>query len=766
MKASDVLVRYAAGERNFQRVNLRGQSFRGENLSGVDFSEADLRSTDLSNANLTGANFTGAKCGLQRRWAIFILIFSWLLSAILAVGIYVAAVPVALIFDSSNIFDSDSLALKITGWIITFILITLLILILRKGIRAVAVAVAVGGIFSIVITLAAIFPALIADAAIGAKAVPVALSLAAVTISIFVLIPIMILAKARVLLEESVVLLILIIVATILFAGAGYFEQELEEGAITGAVMVPFTIALTLAACSALGISFVLALTVGSKKAGILAVVFASSLVILISVGAVIEEQVAFLAIGVFGLAILLVIAWISWRAFKGDERDTWIRSSAITIAALGGTKFYSANLLKANLASTKLKNADFRKADLAGVRWYGAKKLDSVRPGNTYLQNAQVRQWLTGKGVDKNFDHQNLRGINLQGANLTDASFIGADLSEANLQDTDLSRAKLVQTQLDKTDFTGATLTGAYIEDWGITADTKLEGVKCECVFMRLPTKENPNPRRKPDNENDKFEDDDFADFIKPIVDTLDLYHNQGIDPRAIAISWKQLVENNPEANLQFAAMEVKGKDNLLLRFKAALKADLSHLNAEYFNIYNYFKALADAESKKLIVEKDNRIQQLEKFVMTGLNSPKFQNIREIKMSNDYSRTQNISGGTINNSGAGAFSLGDISGTVANTINQLPNFENEPDKKELKELLDQLQTAVKEAELDEEEKAESLEQIQAIASSLTNTQDGAVKKTAKRAMKLLRGTAAALPPSAAMVTICNQLPDLIAKIF
>ncbi|QLE52601.1 hypothetical protein FD724_31875 (plasmid) [Nostoc sp. C057] len=28
---------------------------------------------------------------------------------------------------------------------------------------------------------------------------------------------------------------------------------------------------------------------------------------------------------------------------------------------------------------------------------------------------------------------------------------------------------------------------------------------------------------------------------FIKPIFDTLDLYQNQGFDPRAIAISFKQ---------------------------------------------------------------------------------------------------------------------------------------------------------------------------------------------------------------------------------
>ena len=119
-----------------------------------------------------------------------------------------------------------------------------------------------------------------------------------------------------------------------------------------------------------------------------------------------------------------------------------------------------------------------------------------------------------------------------------------------------------------------------------------------------------------------------------------------------------------------------------------------------------------------------------------------------------------------IHHSGSGAFNLGEISGKVVNTINQLPNFETEPDKKELKTLLSKLQTAVLETELEEDDQQDTLEQIQAIAESLQNSQDDAVKRTAKKAMKMIRGTAAALPPSAAMVTICNQLPDLISKIF
>jgi hypothetical protein len=36
-------------------------------------------------------------------------------------------------------------------------------------------------------------------------------------------------------------------------------------------------------------------------------------------------------------------------------------------------------------------------------------------------------------------------------------------------------------------------------------------------------------------DNWDETFKDGDFADFIKPIVDTLDFYHNSGVDPRVI---------------------------------------------------------------------------------------------------------------------------------------------------------------------------------------------------------------------------------------
>ncbi len=115
---------------------------------------------------------------------------------------------------------------------------------------------------------------------------------------------------------------------------------------------------------------------------------------------------------------------------------------------------------------------------------------------------------------------------------------------------------------------------------------------------------------------------------------------------------------------------------------------------------------------------------------------------------------------------------LPQLTNVDSNNIEQPNNNENQVitqdklNRNELKELLNNLKNAVLEEDLDEEEKEDCLEQIQKIEKALQNTQEAKNKKTAKKAMKMLRGPAADLSSNAAMVTVCNQLPDLIAKIF
>ncbi|MBD2472269.1 pentapeptide repeat-containing protein [Nostoc sp. FACHB-145] len=325
------------------------------------------------------------------------------------------------------------------------------------------------------------------------------------------------------------------------------------------------------------------------------------------------NESAYLITVGI-ALVIITCSIYVGWEAINTDKKYWLIQTFAIAIASQGGTRFHGATLIETNFAGATLKCTDFKSAILIRTCFERVKMFDLIRPGTTYLKSKEVRQLLlTKQGQARNFDRQDLRGVNLEGANLADASFIGADLSEANLRDADLSRAKLSQTQLDGTDFSGAILTGACIEDWGITSHTKLYGVKCEYVFMRSPTPGDPNPRRKPDNWNETFADGDFDDFIKPLVDTLDLYHNSSVDPRVIAIAFKQLAENNPDAKLEIVAMEKRGQDKFLLRAKTAPDADKSQLSAEYIDLYNQYIALPKVDLIYLLAQKDGQVKSLE---------------------------------------------------------------------------------------------------------------------------------------------------------
>ena len=292
----------------------------------------------------------------------------------------------------------------------------------------------------------------------------------------------------------------------------------------------------------------------------------------------------------------------------------------------------------------------------------------------------------------------------------------------------------------------------------------------------MREPTKEDPNPRRKPDNRNETFKDGDFADFIKPIVDTLDLYHNQDVDPRAIAISFKELAEKHPEAGLEIVAMEKRGGDKFLLKAATAPDANHSELNAEYFETYNEIKALAEREIKVLIEEKDSRISSLENMIATALQRPSFyaenyhnqgDTMSETKgnisiTSGDGSKISGVAGAGENMTGS---AMADVSGTVTIAINELPD-SSEPEKPGIKELLSQLQAAINDPNLADDDKAQALEQIKVLAEAGQNPNNEAAQKQAKKAMGFLKVIAEGLPSAATLVVACKDILPAIARFF
>lgn len=108
---------------------------------------------------------------------------------------------------------------------------------------------------------------------------------------------------------------------------------------------------------------------------------------------------------------------------------------------------------------------------------------------------------------------------------------------------------------------------------------------------------------------------------------------------------------------------------------------------------------------------------------------------------------------------------IGAISGSVTNTINQLPTSSN-PDIPGIKELLAQLQAAIEaESELPDEDKAEALEQVKTLAEAGQRPEDNVLQKAAKTSMKILKGTVASLSDAAKLAESCAKLLPTIATL-
>lgn len=291
----------------------------------------------------------------------------------------------------------------------------------------------------------------------------------------------------------------------------------------------------------------------------------------------------SYFIIGSFPPLILGIgLGWIIYEKTK-------IPYSSILSNSIG-TSFEQANLTDADFSNASLGNTGIYKAIIIRTSWIGAKNIDYMRPLNSYLKTSITRDLaISGQGENQIYDYQNLNGIYLKDAELSNASFVDANLSQSMLSGAVLNQAKLLQTNLSKANLTRAKLidadltqaqladaelsmailTGACIEDWNITTHTCLDNIICKYVFMRnVPDGSNNSRHRKPDHLEEIFKDGDFADFIRPLTGTLDLYHNGNIDPRSIAVAFKRLCEEHPEANLYIIAFESRGSDKLLFGY------------------------------------------------------------------------------------------------------------------------------------------------------------------------------------------------------
>ncbi|MCU0535408.1 MAG: pentapeptide repeat-containing protein [Hydrococcus sp. Prado102] len=176
---------------------------------------------------------------------------------------------------------------------------------------------------------------------------------------------------------------------------------------------------------------------------------------------------------------------WNQWRK-SNCEPIRLVRAQLQGVnlrrASLSGIDLSEANLRRADLrrvfmCDSCLIGVDFTEADLSRASFAGS----DLRKAN--LAKTSLK-WACFIGAD--LRDANLNGADLTGADLTDANLTGANLTGANLTGVDLTGASLVGTQAHSTNFQGAILTGACLENWEIDKTTQLSELICDYLYLK----------------------------------------------------------------------------------------------------------------------------------------------------------------------------------------------------------------------------------------------------------------------------------------
>jgi hypothetical protein len=129
---------------------------------------------------------------------------------------------------------------------------------------------------------------------------------------------------------------------------------------------------------------------------------------------------------------------------------------------------------------------------------------------------------------------------------------------------------------------------------------------------------------------------------------------------------------------------------------------------------------------------------------------------------SGDSSKISGIAGAGESVTGS---AMADINGSVSIAINELPNSP-QSDKPGIKELLAQLQTAINDPDLPDDDKAQALEQLKVLAEAGQNPNNETAQKQAKKAIGFLKVIAEGLPSAATLVVACKDILPAIAHFF
>ena len=444
---------------------------------------------------------------------------------------------------------------------------------------------------------------------------------------------------------------------------------------------------------------------------------------------------------------------WVSYSAITGKHFEwlwrLYVENLVINNILTEETYFKQSNLTDAVFNSSILTGSNFTNAFIEKTSWWDIDDLECIVFGKTYLRYPQIRrifQYPLREQIETDnlkLDGLNLEGINFAQKDLSGASFIGTNLSKSNLSRSILNNANLTEANLNGANLTKASLNSTCLKDFNYDEETIFKDV--ECTYL-----ESGNSRRSIDLRlslpSRNLKPGDFENFFNQ-EDNIRLLIRNTDNLQAIDSALSQIIQNY-KIKPNFFRGIIRIGDYFLVEFQVPPNIDNINKSLVEQNFEN------DVEQSISTNEKDKSTLTPETIIYMVGNTF-YQN-----------RNMRITGETFITGGSGTFNLGDISGTVANAINQLSTSPN-TDQPGIRELLGQLKEAIEaENSLEDVDKSDALEEIRNLATSSQDDDKNTKKIKAGKSLRNLARIANSLSPAATLVTIFKEVLPKIAHFF
>ena len=381
------------------------------------------------------------------------------------------------------------------------------------------------------------------------------------------------------------------------------------------------------------------------------------------------------------------------------------LRGANLFRAKLFGAILKNTNLSGANLFETNFSGSDLRGAILRDVN------LNRSILNNILLDGAKLDR-SSLYSASSEFYNIKLREIDLSGLKLEEIQLSDMNLSNFNFFGTILYGANLKGVQALATNFEGATLTGACIEDWSINCQTNLQNVKCDYIYLNEGNYSKEEEKyifsdRVPHDPDKIFAPGEFAKRYQKILETVNLYFGEGIDWQVFLNSFQKLQE---EEKIKIAdgereipivqGIENTGNGSFIIKIGVSPDTDKGEIEKSFWQKYQRMLEAAEEKYRAELNFKEKEIaiylQQnadLKEIIQSLAIRPIHISQNQGDKNMNYSRETKIDKYFKTEKAGIVYNEGTVSGDVkvAEVINEASQQDLAQAAAEIQQLLDQL---------------------------------------------------------------------------